>query len=200
LPAYLDTFSFGIACAYALHYLRTTFDMDRQRLWATLGTAAFFLAIVGLLQNCSDHLEATAGREGWQVFGRPIVAAAFFGFALCACSAYRAMRRLIGNPFLIFVSTISYNIFLWHHLIAIYLYDHKFPPTAHNVAPHDDPNWGWPFTLVAFPLAFAIPYVITHLFEKPILESPITTWALLRRIRDRFVPKRLAVEPPVESV
>ncbi len=197
LPAYLDTFAFGIACAYALHWLRANVDMNRYRLWATLGTVAFFFAVIGLCQNCSEHLEATAGRESWQVLGRPIIAAAFFGFALCACSAYRPMRALIGNPFLIFISTISYNIFLWHHIIAIWLYDHKIPPTVKNVAPHDDPNWGWPFTLVAFPLALAIPFVITHLYEKPILESKITTWAFFGRLRSRFTAKR--VTEPTEA-
>jgi len=199
LPAYLDTFSFGIGCAYVLHWLRANVDMDRYRLWATLGTVAFFLALVGLFQNCSDHLEATAGRESWQVFGRPIVAAAFFGFALCACSAYRAMRRMIGNPFLIFISTISYNVFLWHHIIAIWLYNHKIPPTVNNVAPHDDPNWGWPYTLLAFPLAIGIPWIITYVYEKPILESRVTTWEFLARIRDRVVPKRIAPQSPHES-
>ena len=54
----------------------------------------------------------------WQIDNRPLLGAAFAIIALGSLSSPRWWQVLLDNPPLRFLATISYNLYLYHQLIA----------------------------------------------------------------------------------
>jgi len=76
----------------------------------------------------------------WLTWGRPGLAAAFGCAALGALLAIPAWQRVLANPLLVFLSLISYNLYLWHAAVAHALLDRHIPGW-HGVDPHRDAAW-----------------------------------------------------------
>jgi peptidoglycan/LPS O-acetylase OafA/YrhL len=83
--------------------------------------------------------------------------------------ALQIWQRALGNPLLLFLSLISYNLYLWHQTIAQILLRAHIPPFA-GTDPHLDRDWMWHFSLVAYLAAVAVATVITYALERPLLK------------------------------
>jgi peptidoglycan/LPS O-acetylase OafA/YrhL len=86
-----------------------------------------------------------------------------------------------------FLSTISYNLYIWHQYLAREMaYKWHLPPAA-TPDPHLDPAWQLMFTLNAFAVAIAFSAAITYAFERPLLrEGPRALLAPVRWARARL--------------
>jgi peptidoglycan/LPS O-acetylase OafA/YrhL len=69
---------------------------------------------------------------------------------------------------LVFLSVISYNLYLWHQPVARFLRDHHVPKWS-GADEHSDPAWGLPFTLLSFAAMLIVATFITYGLERPIL-------------------------------
>jgi peptidoglycan/LPS O-acetylase OafA/YrhL len=53
---------------------------------------------------------------------------AIFGLASCLAAGW--WRRIVANPVLLFLGVVSYNLYLWHTLVLIWMWKHGVPPAA----------------------------------------------------------------------
>jgi len=66
-----------------------------------------------------------------------------------------------------FLAAISYNLYLYHQIVARELLWHHVPPYTGD--PHYDTQWQARYTELAFALAIAVATAVTYLFERPLL-------------------------------
>ena len=72
--------------------------------------------------------------------------------------------------FFVFLSFVSYNLYLWHQALAWMLRDARMPPWAGS-QPQSDPHWALPYTLVAMTFAILVAWLLTILVEQPFLRK-----------------------------
>lgn len=170
LPAFLDVFACGMFAAYALVFLRTRVpEGARTRAFATLLAAGLAVIAFTLLGQASAALSVSPnGREHWLLVNRTLLAAV--GGATIVASSFAAgwWRAALGNPVLVFLSLVSYNLYLWHTLVAIWLLGHKIPPSAIG-DPHGDPVWKPIYVACVLTASLVISTAITYFIERPLL-------------------------------
>jgi peptidoglycan/LPS O-acetylase OafA/YrhL len=169
LPGAIDLFAAGMFTAYAYRFLATQTPRlaARRGLW-------FCVALVGLVASYAllhyefarrfDPTWGTTWKSGFRFF---------FDFTLVPLTlgslfAFTWWQRVLGNRVLLFLSLISYNLYLWHQPIARWIEDRKL--LAYTTPdPKSDPTWQWMFTIVSTVASIGVAWAISAWFEQPIL-------------------------------
>ena len=190
VPAFLDVFAVGMLCAYGVSHLRR-----RPALVARLRPAFALVAIVAVVAAFALMRSANAvtydlgGRERWLLVDRTAFAATMGALAFGSAFAYASWRRALANPVFVFLSLVSYNLYLWHTLVMIWLWKGGAIPSA-TPDPHDDGRWKFVFIVVGWTLSLGIATAITYFVERPLLATakPQAFAFDWRRIRPESVP------------
>ncbi len=167
LPGYLDIFAFGMISAYVFTRFGDRVRASRWHLAAPLVAIAGIAFLVALLESLYAYRFADQWSGVWQINGRPFLGAAFAVVALGSLASPRWWQIVLDNPPLRFMATISYNLYLYHQMVARELFDHHIPPYVGN--PRYDPRWQVPYTGLVFASAIALATAVTYLFERPLL-------------------------------
>ena len=158
LPAYVDLFGAGMLAAYALVAVRNRPALPDRRVLAIVSIVLFGCAVAGLSEIA--WIDRTAGIDAcyaWVNAHRVFIGPICIGLALSTAYAAGPWRRLISARPLVFLSVISYNLYLWNLEIAVWCKNAGLPP---------DVAFG--LALVA---SLAIATAITYVLERPILEA-----------------------------
>ncbi|HEY1428941.1 MAG TPA: acyltransferase [Candidatus Tumulicola sp.] len=167
MPGYLDIFLFGSISAYAYVRFTTMRTHAAGRIAGVAAAIAGAVWVVCLLQSLYAYREFDLWSAVWQIDRRPLLGAAFSLLALGFLWAPRWWQLLLDNPPLRFLATISYNLYLYHQMIARELLAWKIPP---YVSPAQfDPAWQPQFTAVAFASTIAQATFVTYVVERPLL-------------------------------
>lgn len=171
LPAFFDVFAAGMFAAWLFVRITSRHPAlaERRALFSAImlaGGAAFLALVV----QCFNVRYDADWPQIWNVAWRSPLAIAFAATALGSLFAWRWLRALLGNPALLFLAAISYNLYLWHQPLARMLLAHHIPPFA-GADHHADPNWPLPFSIIATAASLALAWLITFAFEQPLLRS-----------------------------
>ncbi len=188
LPAFLDVFAAGMFGAYAVVWIRAHTRETRWLPIAATLAACTSLAWIWLLLSSANTIQYDpGGPEKWDIVNRTYVA---WSFALLAVSSSLALpfwRALLANPVFTFFSLISYNLYLWHTLVMIWLWrGDKLPHAIKDM--HSDDHWKFAFIALSWPVAIAISTAITYFIERPLIALVVPQtfsfdWSrLLRRL------------------
>ena len=169
LPAFLDVFGCGMLAAYGVVWAQRYAPRLQER-GALMAAATVAIAVVTyfVLQTCNAVQYVPRGRETWDLYGRSVLAVLVAAFTFCACFSSRPLRAAIANPVLVFLSLISYNLYLWHTLIMIYMWKHDVPHSPSG-DPHADGHWKFAFITIGWSASFLVATVVTYFFERPLL-------------------------------
>jgi peptidoglycan/LPS O-acetylase OafA/YrhL len=167
LPGYLDLFAFGLIGAYAFTRFGDGWRASRMRYVAPLVAIAGFAFLVALLESLYGYRFYDQWSGVWQINYRPLLGAAFAIIALASLASPRWWRIVLDNAPLRFMAAISYNLYLYHQLIARELLWHHIPP--YSGVPHEDPQWQIDYTEAAFAATIAQAALITYCVERPLL-------------------------------
>lgn len=169
LPAVLDLFAAGMLTAYAYRAIAVRAPVWAQRriLWTALAVAAL-VGGVGLLTDLYQARVLPDWYANWFIWKRTALAVDFFALTLGSLFALPAWRALLANPVLAFLSIVSYNLYLWHPVVAFYLKRWQIPPW-HGTQPQFDSTWQLPYTVLAMFVSIVVAAAITYPFERPLL-------------------------------
>jgi peptidoglycan/LPS O-acetylase OafA/YrhL len=171
VPAFLDIFALGMFSAYAVVYARTRLAWTgRARLGFTLAAIGSLVVLWFMLASAGQAEFVTMQRAQWVLLGRTGLAFALAVLVIGSCLSQTWWRKLLANPVLVFISVLSYNLYLWHTLIELYLLQHHLPPTA-ALNPHDDDAWKPWFLGLSVLLSVLVSAAVTYFIERPLLET-----------------------------
>ena len=169
LPGYFDVFAAGMISA--LLYVRWR---NGRAAWqaplATIAAAAGFALLTFLLRDLWSIRTQPQWMTLWQVEHRTLVVAAFALIALGSLLAVPGWQRAIANPALLFLAAISYNLYLYHQMLARMVAKLHLAPLS--------------FTLVAFAVSIGAATLVTYLFERPLLRMPMARPRASRALSD----------------
>ncbi len=170
LPATLDLFGAGMLAAYGERVLAAAPRSARRRTaWTLVSLAGFGLCAL-VVRGAYDARVFADWPDRWIPLGRPLLTLALPAATVGALLSWPAWQRVLASPALIFLSLVSYNLYLWHTVVVRALLDARFP-FWRGVAAHADPAAALSFTFVAFAAALAVASVVTFGLERPLLRA-----------------------------
>lgn len=167
---YLDIFAWGMISAYFVVLLRNKAkNLDRLKLpmlmLSILSIIILYQFMRWMAKTNSPDFDASVMLR---MIYRPLLGFGASLFLFSTCFTYRFWERGIwGNKLFIFISTISYNFFLWHQNINIALRKLNIPYTA-STPPQSDRAAMDGFSLLTAALSLIIATLVTYLVEQPI--------------------------------
>jgi peptidoglycan/LPS O-acetylase OafA/YrhL len=170
LPGYLDIFAFGMIAAYVFTRFGDRWRASRARFAALLVAVGGVAMLVALLENLYAFRFHDQWSGVWQINNRPLLGAAFALIALGWLGSPRWWQLLLDNLPLRFMAAISYNLYLYHQLVAHELLWHHVPPYRSIAGAHADRNWQVGYTEAAFAITIAQAALVTYCFERPLLK------------------------------
>ena len=172
LPAFLGVYAVGmlgsIAYAFISKYMK-------RRWWSGLisivVSVLFIVVIWKMLKECASLDPELA--QIWQVTRRLGLALIFMGFILSTALASKPYRLFFSNKLMVFLSTISYNLYIWHQWLCVKIkYDWRIPFWAGDKPPNqlNTPEakiWSWKYALIITAAAIIAAVLATYLIERP---------------------------------
>ncbi|MGN0162752.1 MAG: acyltransferase family protein [Candidatus Ornithomonoglobus sp.] len=173
-PAYFDVFGFGMIAAYFVVYARNNARslMDKLKPFMTLISAlCLFLAVCYMYWlNRAQFPDGFSKDVYFRFLYRGIFAALIAGFIFTACFSYSFWeKKICGNKLWIFLSAISYTVYLWHQNIYIFLKNTNLMGAV-TERPMDDRSAMWRMTLICLAASVIIGWLVTNYIEAPIVK------------------------------
>ncbi len=171
LPGQIDLFGLGMISSYG--YLR--FRMHRLDPMVSGGAtivAMVSLAIgMAMVNNLYDVTVAsgTGAHFAWHSDHRLVFGTVMAVLTLSSLFAHPAWRRTIGNPVLVWLSVISYNLYLWHVPIKEQCAQTGFPCSSIPAPWSTDANWSFHYFWSYVVLSIAIASFVTYGIERPLM-------------------------------
>jgi len=118
-----------------------------------------------------ENRAAPQWQTALQIYTRPLYGIGFAAIALGSLAAPRLWQVLLANAPLRFLAFISYNLYLYHQMVArIMVWRHVPAYVGHD--PHGDPVWQVRYTILAVIVTIAQAAIVTYLIERPLLRLP----------------------------
>lgn len=173
MPAFLDVYANGFVAAGAYTALRKKLGSGQwDRKIKLFFTVAFVLCVCQLLAIARGQASSN-GYENirlGQMERRFSLSVTLSCAMVCAACSLPALRFLLGNPVMKFLSSISFQFYIYHQLFAVQLKKWGFPPSSvENPWQAGDYRWQVNYTICCFAGAILLAALITYLFELPIV-------------------------------
>jgi peptidoglycan/LPS O-acetylase OafA/YrhL len=167
LPGYLDIFACGMFSAWIFarfgHRLRAPEISPAMPMAAVAGVWLLCVLLIGMFEHRTDPQWQIAP----QIYTRALYGLGFSAIALGSLCAPAFFQVLLANAPLRFLALISYNLYLYHQLVAREMVMHHVP--AYTGDPHFDTAWQLRYTILAFIVTIVQAALVTYLFERPLL-------------------------------
>ncbi len=164
LPAFGSVLALGLAGAAAYAWLSRRPAL--AGFWPRLGFTALGIAGLRLVVWFQRQLSTARNMQLWQLENRTALGAAF----LLALLGLALGLPLPGKRLWLFLSGLSYNFYLWHQLLALWMkYMLRIPAWTGNIPPNQtgDIVWMRQFNAQCWVLALGAAVLCTYLIEKP---------------------------------
>lgn len=176
LPAYLDVYACGMAAALIHVYLCEMKHDAVTRIASSVGAllvCAALFQVAKMQASCSGTAEIQLGQMDHRILMGVLGAA----LLLLTAHAGRLLRALIANPATRFVSSVSFQFYIWHQTLAVWFLQLRVIPSEfENPNYAGDHPWQVAFTALCFLGALAISAVLTYGFEKPVARALQKRW------------------------
>lgn len=173
LPAFLDVYANGFVAASVFAMLRKRLGNEPDRAIRLFFTALMVVCVCELMQICRGQAAEPSYpmiHQG-QMNRRFPLSAVLSCLMVSAAFSLPAMRFLLGNKVMHFLSLISFQFYIYHQMLAVKLKEWHFPPSESAQPWMEDPRWQLTYTLCCFALALILAILITFLFERPIARA-----------------------------
>ncbi|MEG0864515.1 MAG: acyltransferase [Clostridia bacterium] len=169
LPAFLDVYALGMLGAIAYMKLRIWAQHAKrsERAWLSAAALAVFIGSIGVLLALL-RVQSTASLGGVeplrlsQLALRLPLALTLIVCMLSATQMPQALRWLLDNRLMRFLSTISFHFYIWHQILAVEIATKWFPNTLHV-----DFGLQRAYTLLMYSVSILVAMLATFGWEQP---------------------------------
>ncbi len=131
LPAYLDVFGSGMFAAHLLTTLKRPQTERAKRLYTLGSFTAFAVAVAGLSEVAAISRGADINAAyDWVNAARIAIGPLCIALALSTSFALPRWQSILTTRAFVFLSMISYNLYLWNLEIDVWYHQAGFPPPA----------------------------------------------------------------------
>ena len=84
--------------------------------------------------------------------------------------SFKWIKILFGNRIMYYLAAISYNMYIWHQIIAVWLKQWRIPYWEGETPPNilGDRVWMWKYNLLIITVSFVVAFLCTFFIEIPI--------------------------------
>jgi len=183
MPASLDLFACGMIAAHLSTYIRLYGDKVMSKYTsitiATLCTITSLIMLSQLIRWYCDGLPLGTEKGIWQSYHRLSLGITLICITVSGIFSHHIWQKIIANPVFIFLSTTSYNLYIWHQIISRYIYNNNIVTSNLN-NPRDDLTWQLSVFALSVIISCIVAALLTYGFERPIMKSD---W---RAMKDRI--------------
>jgi len=171
LPAFLDFFACGMLGAQIYCYgISRRFSEDvRSMRWWTVAAVASLIALTAFVRYVlwGFYLQNPNGVDRADILF--YLGVGFLVLTITTAFAGRTWQSLLSNKPLVFMSVISYNLYLYHLIVSMsLLYRLHFPASKARI-PQTDPHWQISFLVIAAAVSITVATIVTYAIERPLL-------------------------------
>jgi peptidoglycan/LPS O-acetylase OafA/YrhL len=180
LPGYLSLFGFGSIAAYLIVRDRSRpVDSPKTQLFWTATTCAAAMILYGILGTGIHSSDARQWLNGTRECIGLTLLILSYGLSRGAVS----LRLLCENPLLLWISDISYNLYLWNLNILLWYQSHVSSLLT-----------GIPYgatlnTTLSLGLVTGVAWVVTKWIEKPLLRKPAGFLEKMTKRQDKWIQR-----------
>ena len=181
LPAYLDVYACGMAAA--LIHVRLC-ETRHNALTRVMSSVLAVAAIAALWRICrmQAYCSGTEQIQLGQMDHRFLMGVFGAILLLALAHAGRILRAIVANPVTKFISSVSFQFYIWHQTMAVWFLKLRIIPSEYeNPNYSGDHPWQLAFTALCFLGAIAVSAVLTYGFEKPVAAALQKKWNALRK-------------------
>lgn len=168
---YFDVFGAGMLSAYFVVYARHKMKNAEKMKPFITAISVICLIVMYCFFKWLSAINFPQGSDGSVYFRflyRGILAIATGGFIFTACFSYDFWQKKIwGNRLFIFISSISYSVYLLHQNVYIFLKANNIPHSDMDPVMNDRPAM-WGLTFICLGVTLALSILITRFVEQPI--------------------------------
>lgn len=171
LPAFLDVYALGFlgASAYVrLRLKRQQINRHMRLASAALTVGLFALGLVVLIELLQfQSASSAAGYESLRLSQMGIrlpLAVTLLVMMLSAAFWPSFLQKLLDNRLMRFLSAISFNLYIWHQVLAVEMRKAWFPDMDKL---HADPNLQWAYMTLSIAVAVLAAMAMTYGLEQP---------------------------------
>ena len=174
LPAFFDVFAIGMFGAYVFVYINQKVSYQKFSPLFTLLSIGSLVVIFFAMRDLS-HVPGHNNLQRWQGINRSWIALVFLLYIISTSYSMKWYRIIYSNKLAVFLSSISFNFYIWHQYIAVKLRQWNFPYSQ-----YENPNmlgelkWQWHYTIAAFAISIAFAWLVTWLYEKKLMGRLLT--------------------------
>lgn len=122
---------------------------------------------------CFNHLLNHFGDgnlQEVQLKNRYAFAAVFAFFVLSVMFSMKGFQWIFANKIVRFISVISYNLYIWHQVIAVKCKEYRIPYWEGEEPPNitGDRIWQWKYQILIIVLSLLAAILLTYCFEIPV--------------------------------
>ncbi|HEX9060791.1 MAG TPA: acyltransferase [Clostridia bacterium] len=173
LPCFLDIFGAGMFAAYLFVLMKNRIkNIEALAPFFTILSVLFFIIFYYMLKWLYDLHFPDEGIKLWQSQNRIYLSLIFLLITISSAFSIKIYRKILANKLLVFLSVISYNLYIWHQLVALELLKRKIP-APQTSDPHSEFTWQISFTLLSIFSGILLSSIITYGFERPLLKNGV---------------------------
>ncbi len=164
---FLPVFANGMMAAHL--YVWYAERIRHKAVPSVIGTAAAIAAacwIVRLFKACVN-IGIVGDQQVWQMENRYVLSLAFTIFMLGSSISVKPFRKLLDNRILASAAAISYNLYLWHQWLIVWLCRKLGAKSGMDIA-RAGANMQWSVTITGLVIAITVAVFLTYGLEKPI--------------------------------
>ena len=166
LPSYLGVYANGFVGAIIFVNIAKRFKRDSYL--GIISTITSFGCIY-VYRMMMLNLASSDNLNVWQLKNRYAISILFLVFVIATSLSLSWYRFIFSNKVMRFLSTISFNLYIWHQFLCTSFKKNRIPYYEGDQYPNEigDKVWMWKLFLLSFAASFAMAIATTYLIEKP---------------------------------
>ncbi len=156
-----------LICLFYYHVKSTAVENQYTKMMATLAIVGSYVGYISILNKFYDHEMPYS-----QLTQRIPFLFVMTVFVLGIMFSYEPVKRFFSNRVFRFISLISFNLYIWHQVIAVFLKEHHIPKWSGDTPPNElyDTPWMRKYFVLSLILAVIVAVAVTYLFEIPVTD------------------------------